>query len=273
MTLGLEPVARSSLSDAVFDQLAQQILSRRVAPGVALPPERELAKALGVNRGAVREGLKRLAQAGLIEQRHGGATTVLDYRLHAGLDLLTKLLVSPTGEPDHHVARSVMEMRAALAPDVARLCALRATPELTGMLRDLVTDMRGAAGDDERPEDLARLQQLSLELWDLLVSGADNIAYRLAFNTLRHTYEQIREALVVALADELRQVDLCAGLVEAIAHRNPDRARAHASAIVQRGSDGILAALELLTQLDAAAAAPSPAPDIPDAPPTEDDRP
>ena len=76
MTLGLEPVARSSLSDAVFDQLAQQILTERIEPGEPLPPERELAKALGVNRGAVREGLKRLAQAGLIEQPHTSAGRV-----------------------------------------------------------------------------------------------------------------------------------------------------------------------------------------------------
>src|SRR5690606_35075453 len=135
VTLGLEPVSRSSLSDAVFDQISQQILSRRVEPGAALPPERELAKALGVNRGAIREGLKRLAQAGLIEQRHGGVTTVLDYRRHAGLDLLTRLLVTPDGEPDRHVARSIMEMRAALGPDVARLCAMRADPQLGGLLR------------------------------------------------------------------------------------------------------------------------------------------
>ena len=248
MTLGLAPVARSSLSDAVFDQLARQILSHRVEPGAALPPERELAKALGVNRQAIREGLKRLAQAGLIEQRHGGGTTVLDYRRHAGLELLTRLLISPSGEPNRHVARSIMEMRAALGPDIARLCALRADASLVAMLRDLVHDMREAAAAE--PEQLERLQLLSLELWDLLVQGADNIAYRLAFNTLRHTYEQVREALIIALADELRQVDRCAALVDAIATREPDQARAHASAIVQRGSDGILAALELLDSLD-----------------------
>ena len=250
MTLGLELVARSSLSDAVFDQLVQQILSRRVEPGAPLPPERELSKAFGVNRGAVREGLKRLAQAGLIEQRHGGGTTVLDYRQHAGLELLTRLLVSPEGEPDHHVARSIMEMRAALAPDVARLCALRASPELATMLAELVGDMREAAGTADQPEDLERLQSLSLELWDLLVRGADNIAYRLAFNTLRHTYEQIREALIIALADELRQVDMCAALVDAIAQRRPELAQQHASAIVRRGSDGISTALEFLDQID-----------------------
>jgi GntR family transcriptional repressor for pyruvate dehydrogenase complex len=247
VTLGLEPVARSSLSDAVFDQLAQQILSNRVEPGAALPPERELAKALGVNRGAIREGLKRLAQAGLIEQRHGGGTTVLDYRRHAGLDLLTRLLVSPSGEPDRDVARSIMEMRAALGPDIARLCALRADDQLVAQLRDTVHDMREAA--QAQPEQLEHLQQLSLELWDLLVQGADNIAYRLAFNTLRHTYEQVREALIIAMADELRQVDLCAALIDAIAAREPEQARAHASAIVQHGSDGILAALELLDTL------------------------
>lgn len=248
MTLGLAPVARSSLSDAVFDQLAQQILSDRVEPGAALPPERELAKALGVNRQAIREGLKRLAQAGLIEQRHGGGTTVLDYRRHAGLDLLTRLLITPAGEPDRHVARSIMEMRAALGPDIARLCALRADDALVASLRELVHAMRSAAA--AQPEQLEQLQLLSLELWDLLVQGADNIAYRLAFNTLRHTYEQIREALIIALADELRQVELCAALVDAIAARQPEQARAHASAIVQRGSDGILAALELLDSFD-----------------------
>jgi hypothetical protein len=59
------------------------------------------------------------------------------------------------------------------------------------------------------------------------------------------------------LADELRQVDLCAALVDAIAAREPERAHAHASAIVQRGSDGILAALELLDTLDRNTTEPS----------------
>ncbi|PRQ02022.1 HTH-type transcriptional regulator Mce2R [Enhygromyxa salina] len=246
MTLGLEPIVRSSLPDAVFDQLADQILSRRLEPGDPLPSERELSTALGVNRGALREALKRLAQAGLIEQRHGGGTRVLDYRRTAGLDLLTRLLLTPQGQPDLHVARSIMEMRTALAPDIARLCALRAGPALHERLREIVGEMREAS----EPEQLDRLQLLSLELWELLVSGADNIAYRLAFNTLRHTYEQIREALVIALADELRQVEACAQLVAAIERRDGELAFTTARAIVERGSQGVLAAIELLGELN-----------------------
>ena len=246
MTIGLEPVPRSSLSDAVFDQIAGQILTDRIEPGQPLPSERELVKALGVNRGAVREALKRLAQAGLVEQRHGGGTTVLDYRRHAGLDLLTRLLVSRDGTPDVAVARSIMEMRAALAPDIARLCAQRATPGLVELMKETVADMAEAA----EPEDLDRLQLLSLELWELLVQGADNIAYRLAFNTLRHTYEQIRAALVIAMAPELREVERCQRMVAAVATRDAAAARDHAVAILARGSEGVLAALELVEQLD-----------------------
>jgi DNA-binding FadR family transcriptional regulator len=212
-----------------------------------------LCKALGVNRQALREALKRLSQAGLIEQRHGGGTTVLDYRRSAGLDLLSRLLISPTGEPDLSVARSIMEMRAALAPDIARLCALRASPELRRMLREIVEDMRAAApSGPEGQQDavLDRLQVLSLELWELLVTGADNIAYRLAFNTLRQTYEQIRGALVIALADELRAIDECALLVAAIDAGDGELARARAAAIVEHGTRGVLTAIELFDQLE-----------------------
>lgn len=252
MSLGLQPVERSSLSDAVFDQLSAQILAGRIGPGDPLPSERELASLLGVNRGAIREGLKRLAQAGLIEQRHGGGTFVLDYKRHGDLGLLARLLFSSEGAPDLDVARSIMEMRSALAPDVARLCAERADEDLRRQLAEVVEDMRGALADDRLSSsaELERLQLLSLELWDLLVQGSRNIAYRLAFNTLRQTYEQIRDALVIPLAEELRQVDRCAELVDAVARRDGAAARDHAAALVDLGRAGMAAALELLDQID-----------------------
>src|SRR4051794_169726 len=107
----LEPVARQSVSDAVFDQLQGEILAGRLAAGEALPSERALTDLLGVNRQAVREALKRLDQAGLVEINHGGVTRARDYRLSAGLDLLASLLQRPDGRVDVAVARSIVEMR------------------------------------------------------------------------------------------------------------------------------------------------------------------
>ncbi len=50
----LQPVARSSVADAVFAQLLDGVLSGELDAGVELPAERALTQALGVNRQAVR---------------------------------------------------------------------------------------------------------------------------------------------------------------------------------------------------------------------------
>src|SRR5262245_28659758 len=185
--MALQRIAKRTLSDEVFEQLSREIVRGRMAPGVALPAERELCETLGVNRGALREALRRLAQAGLIAIAQGGATKVLDYRRTAGLDLLTHMLFREGGGVDLEVARSVMEIRAALAPDIARLCARRADATVIAELRGVLAEIERAHGSD----DLPALQELSLRFWDVLVRGSDNIAYELAFNTLRATYDTV----------------------------------------------------------------------------------
>src|SRR5688500_17257539 len=140
----LQPVQRSSVADAVFDQLLDEVLSGELDAGEPLPGERALTEALGVNRQAVREALQRLAEAGLVEIRHGGRTRVRDYRTEAGLDLLPRLLVHADGTVDASVANSLMELRAALGPEVARRCAERRTPEQERRVHQLVEDMAAA---------------------------------------------------------------------------------------------------------------------------------
>ena len=112
--MGLQKIERNSVSDAVYDQLSREILEGRMLAGETLPAERALCQTLGVNRGAVREALKRLSQAGLVQVRHGGGATVLDFRETAGMDLLSGLLFSSDGSINMKVARSVIEMRAAI---------------------------------------------------------------------------------------------------------------------------------------------------------------
>ena len=59
-------------TEVVADQIRDQILSGRYKAGDRLPSERELVERLGVHRGAVREGLRAVAQQGLIEIKAGG---------------------------------------------------------------------------------------------------------------------------------------------------------------------------------------------------------
>ncbi|WP_280408580.1 FadR/GntR family transcriptional regulator [Nocardia brasiliensis] len=123
--MALQPVVKRSVSGDVFEQIVADVLSGELAPGATLPSERQLAEALGVSRPAVREALQRLAAAGLVSVRQGDATTVLDYRRGAGLEVLPRLLVQ-AGELDPAVARSILEARLHNGPKVAELAAARA---------------------------------------------------------------------------------------------------------------------------------------------------
>ncbi len=104
-----------------------------LAPESALPSERALSDALAVNRGAVREAIKRLQQAGLVAVRHGGNHVVRDFEAEGGLELLPSLLIDKHGRLDATVLRSIMAMRSALAPDIAAGAAERNDPALLGL--------------------------------------------------------------------------------------------------------------------------------------------
>ncbi len=82
----------ASAADACFAHLRSAILSGQTPPGQRLPPERTLARQLGVNRTTLRSALTRLDAAGLIDARQGSGTLVRDFRRTAGLELLPELL-------------------------------------------------------------------------------------------------------------------------------------------------------------------------------------
>ena len=112
------------MTDDVFEQIAADVLSGDVPAGDALPSERRLAEVLGVSRPSVREALKRLGHAGLVDVRQGDATIVRDFRRTGGMDLLPQLLMSG-GRVDLATARSLMETRLHIGPFVAQLAAER----------------------------------------------------------------------------------------------------------------------------------------------------
>jgi GntR family transcriptional regulator, transcriptional repressor for pyruvate dehydrogenase complex len=163
------------VSDHVFAQLRDAVLSGAYAPDAALPSERELATTFEVNRHAVREALRRLQQLGLVKVSQGGATRVLDWRVHAGLDLaMSSGDILPVGT----LVRDMMEMRACLGADAARLCALRGTPAAKEHVVARVGDLAAAAPD------LDRMGEANVALWRAVVAGSGNTAYLLAFNSL-----------------------------------------------------------------------------------------
>lgn len=238
-----DSIQKKSVATEVFDQLRGHIVAGTLPVGEALPAERVLAEQLGVSRAAVREGLKRLEQAGLVSIQQGGSTRVLDYRRTGGLELLGSLMIRPDGTPDAAVIRGVIELRAHLGPLVARQAASKRTPEGVRELRRICAAMQEAQGD------VATLQLLALDFWAAVVECADNVALQLAFNSLARTYsgvmDQTRalvEAEVTATGDYVRAVD-------AIAAGAEEEAATVASLILARGTaafEVVLSALDII---------------------------
>ena len=106
----------------VVQGLRERILSGSLRPGMALPPERELAVQLAVSRATLREGLSVLSQMGLLRVqrgRGGGAVVTAPpaTTVSASIALLFQTRAVTAGQ--------VCEFRRALEVEAAQLAAAR----------------------------------------------------------------------------------------------------------------------------------------------------
>jgi DNA-binding FadR family transcriptional regulator len=215
-----------TVSSRIHAQLRADILGGRYAAGAALPSERRLSEDLETSRHVVREALKRLQQAGLVSISQGGATRVRDWRRHGGLELLLDLAADGDAPESLHAPRAAMEMRACIGADAARRCAQRADAVLRAQLQARAAQLAAV-------EDLAARNAHYEVLWDLIVEGADNLAYRLALTTLV-SRQRIASVKADAVAGELEDAGAIRALVTAIAEGDADAAHAGARDLLER---------------------------------------
>ncbi|MFI5782286.1 FadR/GntR family transcriptional regulator [Nocardia sp. NPDC051570] len=215
--MALRRIDRRTVADTVFEQLVAEVLDGDLAPGSALPAERQLAETLGVSRPTVREALQRLSHAGLVEVRQGGATTVRDFRRYAGLDMLPRLIVRK-GRLDTAVIRSLLETRSTMGREVAAQAADHTGSRIAGELREAVESLA-------REQDPIAQQRAALRFWEILVDAADSVVLRLLFNDLRTAYEPAMAALAAVMAAEATRIDRYRTLAEAVIDGDPATAR------------------------------------------------
>jgi GntR family transcriptional repressor for pyruvate dehydrogenase complex len=233
-------VRKESLSDSVYRQLSDKILRHELAAGDALPAERELSEALQVNRGAVREAIKRLQQAGLVAVRQGGNHVVRDYLSEGGLELLPNLLVDRQGRLNGAVVRSILAMRSSLAPDIAAAAAKKGGKPLADELDALLAQMKLDSDDSKA------LQAHALTYWKKLVERGGNIAFRLAFNSMSKTYTAAWDVLTPVLEKEFRDFENLAAIAAAVRRGNAAAASEAGFRHVEIGRSALERALKLV---------------------------
>jgi DNA-binding FadR family transcriptional regulator len=145
------------------------------------------------------------------------------------------------GELDLSVVRSILETRLHNGPKVAELAARRHTADLAALLDDAVQKLADA-------DDPVEQQRLALTFWDHVVDGADSIAFRLMYNTLRATYEPALDALAMVMADEVGRPEAYRALADAITAGDPDRATKAAEDLLGPATAALLTAIDTLEE-------------------------
>src|SRR5947207_1268775 len=118
----IRPIAAEhKLSRALYDQLAGEIKSGRLAPGARLPTEEELSRAARVSRTVVREAVAALRAEGLVITRQGVGAFVSAEPQRAPFRIEPEKLRTIAD------ILSVMELRLGVEIESAGLAAERAT--------------------------------------------------------------------------------------------------------------------------------------------------
>jgi len=118
----IRPLASArKLSAGLFDQLAEQIKSGKLAPGERLPTEQELTRAARVSRTVVREAVAALRADGLVVTRQGVGAFVSAAPQQAPFRIDTERL------HDLEEILYVMELRLCVEMESAGLAAERAS--------------------------------------------------------------------------------------------------------------------------------------------------
>jgi GntR family transcriptional repressor for pyruvate dehydrogenase complex len=146
----LGPTARRlipmSLTDEAISRIRALIQTGALAPGARLPAEQQLAAQLGVSRNPLREAVKALVVARVLDVRRGDGTyvTSLEPRLLLeGLGLAVELLRDDT-------LLDIVEVRRLLEPVATGLAAVRISDDQLAEVGALLDAMRAASDDIEK---------------------------------------------------------------------------------------------------------------------------
>lgn len=218
----LEAVLRPVRSGNAFEEAIQRIMQAiklgAVTTGDRLPPERSLAKRLGISRVTLREALRALTDAGLVESRRGrSGGTFVTYAPDDDIDAA----LLPNGRDlrdeleDHLVLRTVLE------PGAAEAAARR---ELDDDARHYLQERLDAV-ESMTSRQSHRLADSRLHLAIAEMTGSVGLIAAVA--DVQMTLAEMLEAIPVLTYNIERSHTHHAAIVNAILTGRPEDARQH----------------------------------------------
>ncbi|WP_119157265.1 FadR/GntR family transcriptional regulator [Caldimonas tepidiphila] len=207
---------RTRLSDQLYGQIFEQIVSGQLKVGDRLPSEKEICDSFGVSRPVVREALLRLGADGLVTS-HQGLGTFVSHQPVARIQSFARA-------QDVASYLRCQEVRISLEGDAARLAALRRTDEHLQAIEEAQERFsRNAINGRPDPQD-------DLAFHSSIAAATQNDFF---LEVLQHIHESLSGFLRLSLSltrtgskhRAQRVVDEHAAIVDAIREQDGERAR------------------------------------------------
>jgi DNA-binding FadR family transcriptional regulator len=226
-----KPVKKMTFAEQMAESIRESILSGELESGAALPTEPELAEQFGISRAVVRDATRILMAKGLVEVQHGrGVFVTQPYNEAFGDALLLALRrVGAT-------AWDVEQFDEILFPEAVAMAAKFASDEEIAGIRILADETIQVIGDFHKkwfhkkaPEDeLNRYRGVFFKVMEAIYAATHNHVFRqlarpfFSLRSLRDWAEPEASSLDFFVALESNFI---LGLIEAIASRDPEKAR------------------------------------------------
>jgi len=212
----IDPERSATTSEGVVTQLREMIQHGELRPGDRLPPERDLAKSLGVSRPTLRAGIRSLAAVGILQSRQGAGTFVVNTEGPPSLDssplrLMAALHGFTTGE--------MFEARLSLEMAIAGLAAERATGDQMASISEELTGMYASLDEPEQylVHDMRFHQMIAAASGNGILTALMNMVATILFDVRRKTVNRAHD--LKESAEMHRQI------YRAIRDRNSEEAR------------------------------------------------
>ena len=131
----------------VVERLRKMIHDGELSPGDRLPPERDLAKLLGVSRPTLRAGIRSLSTVGILQSKQGAGTFVVEKDDSPTLDSNPLRMLSAL---HGFTSDEMFEARLALEMSIAGLAAERASSEQMTLMAEEITGMYASLNEPEQ---------------------------------------------------------------------------------------------------------------------------
>lgn len=220
-------ITAPSLKEVCVQAILTKILSGELKPGDRLPPERELAEAMGISRSSVNHGIMELENMGFLSITPRKGTVVNNYRTHPTPQSLAAVMRYGSLEMEQSLFSDLMATRLLIEVESARLACANIYGTTLEKMKKLVEELA------QEPKDPT---EILYRFHYLLTAASGNSVYSMiyrGFETVLCTL--IRQHYSMRSEDIKESAQLHGQLLDAIVRKDESAAQDLARQILTQG--------------------------------------